>query len=155
MKRNIIVFLSLFIFFLFISMPSLVAQSTRDSIAYAKAVSINTISESGIEFNGLVVDETRTRAGHDFFDYFFKEWDSEIYKADFIITIREEIFRQNRTKVYVKVNDKKVFETLVQSSEDFLKEMSVYAKYKCHYEVRRLELGITDFEDEMSGNGLF
>ena len=81
-------FINLLICFFWIFCPGLsLAQTTiNDSLIISHDTSlIEEVNVNGIkaepesEINGLLIDETRTKAGHDFYELFFSVWEAPAY----------------------------------------------------------------------------
>ncbi|WP_133257182.1 CsgE family curli-type amyloid fiber assembly protein [Hymenobacter edaphi] len=66
------------------------------------------------EIEGLVVDQTITKVGHDFYDVFYTTWEAPPGATDFTVTLRERIGRGNSTLVAVDVNDTELLEMPLQ-----------------------------------------
>lgn len=64
--------------------------------------------DSGLEITGLVLDETKTKGGRDFFDFFNLNW-TPIEGLAYTITIGEQPDRGRGSFIWVKVNDNMVF----------------------------------------------
>ena len=77
-----------------------------------------------ITFKGLVVDETKTKAGRDFYQLFYSNYLSNNINSEHIITITESITLGNNTKITLKINQVNLFEFFVRTQYDYLKSMS-------------------------------
>ncbi len=109
-----------------------------------------------IEIKGLVVDETQTKLGHDFYDLFYQKWDSPQLPNDFTIVISEKPIPSLGTQISVKINDTQIFENRLQTRYELIEELADYAvqlsmNYLQNYEEIQKELN----GDEMKGSGIF
>ncbi len=109
-----------------------------------------------IEIEGLVVDETQTKLGHDFYDLFYQKWDSPQLPNDFTIVITEKPIPSLGTQVSIKINDTEIFQNRLQSRYEQIEELAEYAvqlslNYLQNYEEIQKELN----GDEMKGSGIF
>ena len=80
-----------------------------------------------LEFSGLVIDQTITKFGHDFYDYFLAEWEPPT--DAFTLTINEKPSLIFGTMVSVEVNDTVVYEGLLtpRGIEDKAQDARNYA----------------------------
>ncbi len=109
-----------------------------------------------IESEGLVVDETQTKLGHDFYDLFYQKWDSPQLPNDFTIIISEKPIPSLGTQVSIKINDNEIFQNRLQSRYEQIEELADYAvqlslNYLQNYEEIQKQLN----GDEMKGSGIF
>ncbi len=109
-----------------------------------------------IEIEGLVVDETQTKLGHDFYDLFYQKWESPQALSDFTIIISEKPLPSLGTQVSIKINDTEIFENRLQTRYELIEELADYAvqlsmNYLQNYEEIQKELN----GDEMKGSGIF
>ena len=65
--------------------------------------------DDGIEISGLLIDETLTRSGRDFFYFFNSNW--EPVNGNLTITVKERQDRGTSTSILISVNDRLVFQT--------------------------------------------
>ncbi|MBB1140448.1 CsgE family curli-type amyloid fiber assembly protein [Myroides sp. WP-1] len=77
-----------------------------------------------INFKGIVVDETKTKAGRDFYQLYYSNYLSSNINSEHIITITETITLGNNTKITLKTNQALIFEFFVRTQYDYLKSMS-------------------------------
>jgi curli production assembly/transport component CsgE len=111
---------------------------------------------SEMEIDGLIMDETRTKVGRDFYDMFFSIWVAPKKVKNYIITIKEMVLPGLATQIIVLVNDNEVFKQRVQPRYEVLKQMTEYAnnmaaRYLNNYEKMKAQL---DDEDQQ-GSGIF
>ena len=77
----------------------------------------------GPESSGLVVDQTITKIGHDFYDQFYSRWEAPADNDDFIIIISEKPSRSNNNAIVtVVVNDEELLEFPLQGKYDIIEE---------------------------------
>lgn len=131
-----------------------ILQETLDEIIEKNSRYENVGSE--MEIDGLVVDETRTKIGRDFYDMFFSIWLAPQKAKNYIITIKEMVLPGLATQIIVTVNDNEVFKQRVQPRYEVLKQMTEYAnkmavRYLNNYEKMKAQL---DGEDQQ-GSGIF
>jgi hypothetical protein len=76
----------------------------------------------GLEIDGLVVDETQTKLGRDFYDVFFSRWEAPPNAVNFTVTIREQILPNRGTRIVVEINDDVAFQAYLQPRYDAIEE---------------------------------
>ncbi len=108
------------------------------------------------EIEGLIVDQTITKAGHDFYDLFYGQWEAPPEATDFTVTIREKLARGTSTLISVEVNEAEVLEMPLQPKYDALEAaaqeaVAVALDHVMNYQLvkRQLEGG------DMAGSGIF
>ena len=69
----------------------------------------------------MVIEETKTRPGRDFYQMFYTEYNNKNINGEKIVTIKEELTIGNNTKLEVYVDDKKILEFFVRPQNDYLK----------------------------------
>jgi len=120
------------------------AQQTnkeRDSLRTLKilkdalnsAVQNNSSTESAeldMEIDGLIMDETISKVGRDFFDMFYATWNAPKNAKNFTIAIKEMVLPGLATQITILVNDEEVFKQRVQPRNDIMEQISNYAIYK-------------------------
>jgi len=89
-----------------------------------EVVKPETIPYEKINFKGIVVDETKTKAGRDFYQLYYSNYLSSSINSEYIITISEAITFGNNTKITIKANDYLIFEFFIRTQYDYLKTMS-------------------------------
>jgi len=82
------------------------------------------ISYNKIELKGIVVDQTKTKAGRDFYQLFYSNYLSYNINSEHIITISELITLGNNTKINVSILDQIIFTFFVKTQYDYLRSMS-------------------------------
>ncbi|HKJ45201.1 MAG TPA: CsgE family curli-type amyloid fiber assembly protein, partial [Balneolales bacterium] len=79
-------------------------------------------NDSLLDFDGLVMDETQSKLGKDFYDIFYKEWDSPKHVLNYTIVIREKPVPSLGTQVMVVIDDKTVFQNFLQPRIEIIEE---------------------------------
>ncbi|AKQ45187.1 hypothetical protein TH63_05350 [Rufibacter radiotolerans] len=83
-------------------------------------------SSADLEIDGLIVDETVTKTGRNFYDIFQMQWEAPVGVKNFSITIKEKPARGNVSIVSVVVNDESVFEYQLQPRYEVIEEVANY-----------------------------
>ncbi|HYE95697.1 MAG TPA: CsgE family curli-type amyloid fiber assembly protein [Rubricoccaceae bacterium] len=81
------------------------------------------------EIDGLVVDETITRLGRDFYDVFFRVWAAPQGATNFTVTVQEQPLPNIGTLVTVRANDEITFQTRLQPRADVIEAAAQQAAF--------------------------
>lgn len=80
-----------------------------------------------LELDGMVIDDSRTRVGHDFYDLFYQYWQAPENASNYTIRISERPTPTLGSIVTVKVNDETIFQYRVQPRYSIIEEAAQYA----------------------------
>ncbi len=98
---------------------------------------VNTDAGDGIVLRGIVVEETKTKPGRDFYSMFYSSYLSNNINSKEIVTIKEIFAMGRNTKIEVKVSDVVVFEFFVRPKLDYLSQMNDFAMRKVYGHLQR------------------
>ena len=109
-----------------------------------------------IEIDGLLVDDTKTRIGKDFYDLFYGNWEAPKDAKNYTITISEKPFRLTSTLIMVSINETPVYQAILQPRQDIVEGLSEEAilntqNYLANYEEIMRQLN----GEDMKGTGIF
>lgn len=109
-----------------------------------------------IEIDGLLVNDTKTKTGRDFYDLFYSGWEAPINAKNYSITISEKPFRLTSTMIVVSINDNVVYQGILQPREDLIEALSEEAisithDYLLNYEEITKQLN----GDDLAGSGIY
>ena len=109
-----------------------------------------------IEIDGLLVDDTKTKTGKDFYDLFYSSWVAPPGAKNYTITVSEKPFRLSSTQIVVSINENPVYQAILQPRQDIVEALSVDAisttqSYLANYEEIMKQLN----GDDMTGSGIF
>ncbi len=112
--------------------------------------------EIGLEIDGLIVKDTRTKHGGDFYDHFYRNWEAPPNARNFTITIRELPYRLNMTMIIVRINDNEIFSSALQPRKDIVISLADYAltraeEFLVNYEDIMKQLG----GEDQTGSGIY
>ena len=113
-------------------------------------------NDSEIEIDGLLVDDTKTKTGKEFYDLFYSNWEAPAEAKNYSITISEKPFRLSSTLIVVSINDTPVYQSVLQPRQDIVEGLSMDAlmttqSYLANYEEIMRQLN----GDDMTGSGIF
>ena len=90
-------------------------QRTENKASFTK-------ENEGIELTGIVTENTKTKPGRDFYDFFYQQYSLSPAKSNKIIHVDEIISFGRTTRITVKVEDRVVHQFFARPRLDFLKE---------------------------------
>lgn len=88
--------------------------------------------DAGLEFGGMVIDETQSKIGRDFYDAFYRYWAAPRGINNFVITITEQPLPTLGTMVFIEINDTPVFRNRLQPRYDYIQEVGKSAVVVCY-----------------------
>jgi curli production assembly/transport component CsgE len=77
--------------------------------------------------NGLVVDETRTTIGRDFYQVFYDAWVAPENSINYTIVVEEQPVPGRGTRLIVRLNDEVAFDTRLQPRYEQIQEAALAA----------------------------
>ena len=80
-----------------------------------------------LEIDGMVIDETRSKVGRDFYDLFYQTWQAPQEVSRFTITISEQPAPGLGTIVTVKANETETFRHRLQPHYEVIQEAARFA----------------------------
>lgn len=98
---------------------------------------VETTANDGLLLKGIVIEDTKTKPGSDFYKTYYSNYLSKNINGSSIVTIKEVLAIGRNTKIEVLVADTKVFEFFVRPSTDYLNQMAAISLTQT---VRQLEL---------------
>ncbi len=106
--------------------------------------------------SGLVVDETLTKAGRDFYEVFYSQWEAPATELDYTIFIKELPAPGRGSQVMVYLDETELFNQPLQPRYDVIEAVAQYAVglvsgYVNNYERMSQQLG----NEDQQGSGIF
>ena len=95
--------------------------------------------QDGFVLGGLVIENTITKLGRDFYRYFYADYYNREIQAAVNIYIDEVPGRGRTTLVSVKVGEQLVWQFLSQPKKEFLKKMAELAMQRTIMQLQRLQ----------------
>ncbi len=89
-------------------------------------------SDEGLEITGLVLDETKTKGGHDFYDFFTVNWRA-VKGIQYTIHIAEQPDRSRGSFIKVLINEKQVYFRRLNPRTDAIEEAAKLAVQRTRY----------------------
>jgi curli production assembly/transport component CsgE len=82
---------------------------------------------NGLEFGGLVINETRSKMGDDFFNVFYKYWEAPANSGNFILKVTEQPVPSLGTLVAVQIDNQQVYKSRLQPRYNVIENMAKQA----------------------------
>ncbi|MBS9524355.1 hypothetical protein KIH41_00965 [Litoribacter ruber] len=112
--------------------------------------------DAEVEIDGLLIDETKTKSGRDFFDLFYRDWDPPEEARNYSILVEEKPFRMNITMVEIYINETMVFQSFLQPRAEFIENLAAESVETTQMYLLQYEQIVRDMEgEERSGTGIF
>ncbi len=80
--------------------------------------------DEGILLRGIVIEDTKTKPGRDFYNLFYIEYRNKSINGEKIVTIKETLSLANNTKIEVLVGDVVILEFFVRPQGNYLEALS-------------------------------
>ena len=112
--------------------------------------------EISVEIDGLIVDETLSKVGRDFYEAFYSKWAAPLDAKDYTIFIKESPPRMNRIMVSIYVNDDEVFSSYLAPREEIIDAYADYAVSETEEFLKQRENVSQTLDDpDMVGSGIY
>lgn len=112
--------------------------------------------DAELELDGMLFDETKTKSGKDFYDYFYSSWQAPPGAKNFSIFITEAPYRLTTTQIEVKINETIVFQSFLQPRADIVEELAKYAVSQTQMYLANYEELMRQMEGEdQAGSGIY
>ncbi len=131
---------------------------TSDSLEKKTGEALEAEAEDFIsmEIGELIVDQTQTKWGHDFYDAFYAVWRSPPDAIEYTIIVSEKPLPRMGTVIELNVNDYRVYTSFLQPRYELIEEAGVQAARAAYRFLANYRKMIQDLEGEdMSGSGIY
>lgn len=92
-----------------------------------KKESVEEEQDDGIELKGIVVEETKTKPGRDFYDYFYTAYTLNQINGSKVVGVFEKLSFGRTTIIQVKIEDAVIHEFIGKPDLEYLEQMSKIA----------------------------
>lgn len=116
---------------------------------------------ASLEIGGLVVDETMTKVGRDFYDVYYSAWLTDerlqfIDLSSFMVTVSEKPMPNIGTQVSVSINDYLIYQSFVKPRYEEVEQAADYALQMTLSFISNYNQMEKDLDNgDMSGSGIF
>ena len=112
--------------------------------------------DSEMEIDGLIISQTLTKIGVDFYDLFYQRWASPPFASGYEIRIEELPAPGFGTIIVVKVNETTIFQRVLQPRYDQLEESAAVAVSLTQRHVNdQQRLTQQLYEEDQQGTGIY
>lgn len=95
--------------------------------------------EDGFVLRGMVIEDTKTKAGNDFYDMFYSSYLTNNINGEKIVKIEERLAIGNNTQIIIMVGDEVVVQFFVNPRNQYLKAMAEQSIYRVTSYFQRLK----------------
>ena len=111
--------------------------------------------EEDLELGGLVIDDTRTKTGADFYESFYQQWSAFEYEGD-LIRVEELPSRGRGAQISISLGDELFYRRFVQPRQDIIAEEVALALRTLRNKIAQRKSDNIELSDpDMQGSGIF
>ncbi len=92
---------------------------------------------STISIDGMVLDETRSKMGTDFYNVFYRHWEPPSEAKNFMITISEQPTPSRGTMITISIDNEKIFQNRLQPKYAYTEKVAKHAVAVCYRSLLR------------------
>jgi len=96
----------------------------NDDNGVKKEIVEDDLPKEDVELTGLVLEETLTKNGRDFYDKFYSYYSYNEIKGDEVVVIDEMFTFRTRTKIIVKIGDEEINSFFGSSNDEYIDDMA-------------------------------
>lgn len=111
-------------------------------VSETNSTNYNDVKKSGDDgfiLRGMVVEDTKTKAGRDFYDLFYSLYLANNINGEKIIKIQEKLAIANNTQIQVVAGDQILVQFIINPRSQYLKAMAEHSLNKVNYYFQRLQ----------------
>ncbi len=120
---------------------------------------LSELNMDGGEIGSLVIDETRSKLAHDFYELFYNGWSSveEDIKTNYSITIKEQPTGIGiGTRMMVELNGEEILQFNLQPRMEIVEEMAVQLVQSLYDQILHPDQSYQEIDtDDISGSGIY
>ncbi len=106
------------------------------------------IPNDGIEIKGIVIDETKTKPGRDFYESFYSKYTLNKINGEKVVTIIEKFSLARSTIMEVKIDDNLIAQFITRPDYEYIEQMSTQSirlVYKYFQDLKKQRSYITQY----------
>lgn len=115
-------------------------RKVKNNSSKQDAKNQNAQSNDGVILKGVVVEDTKTKPGRDFYKMFYSLYSSNNINGKKIVTVKEVLAIGTNTKIKIIIDNQSIFEFFVRPRNEYLKQMSEQAIRRVYKYFIRLNL---------------
>ena len=131
-------------------------QEVKTAAKQDKQPNAESIEDHQLEIDGLIIDETKTKIGRDFYDVFFTSWQRPREIKGYTIYIYEMAHPRFGSWIWVDVDETTVYQNVLRPRYDVIEEAArigvvttLQFLYRFNQDQRQLS------GEDMSGTGIY
>lgn len=124
----------------------------------ARSLSSERLNLDDIEIEGLVLDETRSKLAHDFYEMFYGSWRAieEDLKTAYSIIVREQPSIGNGSRITVELNGTELTQLNLQPRIELLESLSMQLVELLYNQITNPDAGYQEIGvEDISGSGIY
>lgn len=110
----------------------------QERLVLSESLRQNIIND-GLKLTGLVADETKTKFGKDFYDFFYFHYTYNDIESEKIVRIEEVVSYRRNTQIKVTIDDEEIFSFFSKPDTEFLEDMSKIALQRVYEYLLRIK----------------
>ncbi|WP_345008064.1 CsgE family curli-type amyloid fiber assembly protein [Snuella lapsa] len=106
------------------------------------------IPNDGIEILGIVTEDTKTKAGRDFYEFFYSMYNLNQIKGSKIVKISERLSLGRNTIIQISIDNSVVDEFFVKPNQEYLEQrakLSIRKVFKYFQDIKKQKKYITQY----------
>ena len=107
--------------------PQKMEEALRLLLRADSVASVHQRARLSPESSGLVLDQTITKIGHDFYDQFYSKWEAPTEVLEYTVAVGEKPSRGNNAVILVTVNGEDLLEFPLQGKSDIVEDAAQQA----------------------------
>ena len=108
-----------------------------------------------LALDGLIIDETMSKMGHDFYIYFYDNWSVPSEINNYTIYISEKPAPGMGTLISIKINYEEVFRNRISPSQEVIHSIADYAIYQSQQHLINYKEIQNQLGKDMQGTGIY
>lgn len=113
-------------------------------------------NDADLEIDGLLFDETRTKSGKDFYDFFYTGWEAPVNAHNYSIFISEKPYRLTTTMIEISINETLVYQSFLQPRSEYIEMLAEQAVAQTQMYLQNYEEIVRQLDgDDRSGSGIY
>jgi len=109
-----------------------------------------------IEIDGLLVNDTKTKTGNDFYGLFYDGWEAPAAVKNYSITFSEKPYQLTSSIITIFINDESVYQSILQPRQDLIESQAqeaigVVQNYLANFEEIMKQMN----GEDLGGSGIF
>ena len=112
--------------------------------------------DADLEIDGLLVDDTKTKSGKDFYDLFYQQWEAPADARNYTIFLIEKPYRLTTTMIEIMINETLVYQSFLQPRYDYIETLTEQAVAQTALYLRNYEEIVRELDgSDRSGTGIY